>query len=69
VARNVSFLFSPSFGRIYTYDGSFILKGIATILVAIAAYFILYKFPDTASFLTLEERAWVVHGSEEKTDT
>ena len=40
---------------------SFILEGIATVLVAISAYFILYDFPDTASFLTIEERAWVVH--------
>jgi len=29
--------------------------------VAIAAFFLLYDFPDTASFLTIEERAWVVH--------
>ena len=40
---------------------SFILEGIATVLVAILAYFTLYDFPDTASFLTIEERAWVVH--------
>lgn len=40
---------------------SFILEGMVTVLVAISAYFILYDFPDTASFLTLEERAWVVH--------
>ncbi|KAG4422013.1 hypothetical protein IFR04_004872 [Cadophora malorum] len=39
----------------------FILEGIATVLVAILAYFTLYDFPDTASFLTIEERAWVVH--------
>jgi len=31
------------------------------VLVAVAAFFLLYDFPDTASFLTLEERAWVVH--------
>jgi len=43
-------------------DGSsFILEGIATVLIAISAYFVLYDFPDTASFLTIEERAWVVH--------
>lgn len=39
----------------------FILEGIATVLIAFSAYFILYDFPDTASFLTIEERAWVVH--------
>jgi hypothetical protein len=37
------------------------LEGIATVLIAFSAYFILYDFPDTASFLTIEERAWVVH--------
>jgi hypothetical protein len=25
------------------------------------AFFVLHDFPDTASFLTIEERAWVVH--------
>ncbi|CZR63260.1 probable permease of the major facilitator superfamily [Phialocephala subalpina] len=39
----------------------FILEGIATVLVAISAFFVLHDFPDTASFLTIEERAWVVH--------
>src|SRR5277367_4827145 len=36
---------------------SFILEGILTVLVAFASFFLLYDFPDTASFLTLEERA------------
>lgn len=39
----------------------FILEGIATVLVAIMAFFLLYDFPETASFLTEEERAFVVH--------
>lgn len=39
----------------------FILEGLATVVVAVGAYFVLYDFPDTASFLTEEERAWVVH--------
>ena len=39
----------------------FILEGILTVVVAIAAFFLLYDFPDTASFLTTEEKAWVVH--------
>ncbi|KIW83312.1 hypothetical protein Z517_02557 [Fonsecaea pedrosoi CBS 271.37] len=39
----------------------FILEGIATVVVAVAAFFLLHDFPDTASFLTTEERAWVVH--------
>jgi len=39
----------------------FILEGIVTVLVALSAYFLLYDFPETASFLTSEERAWVIH--------
>jgi hypothetical protein len=44
-----------------TNEFSFILEGIATVIVVFSAYFILYDFPDTASFLTIEERASVVH--------
>jgi MFS family permease len=39
----------------------FILEGILTVLVAIAAYFTLFDFPETATFLTEEERAFVVY--------
>lgn len=39
----------------------FILEGILTVVVAILAYFTLYDFPETASFLTEEERAFVVY--------
>lgn len=39
----------------------FILEGLLTVVVAVASFFLLYDFPDTASFLTPEERAWVVH--------
>ncbi|KIM97256.1 hypothetical protein OIDMADRAFT_147763 [Oidiodendron maius Zn] len=39
----------------------FILEGLLTVVVAIAALFLLYDFPETASFLTPEERAWAVH--------
>ncbi|KAK0613983.1 major facilitator superfamily domain-containing protein [Immersiella caudata] len=38
----------------------FILEGIATVLMALAAYFLLYDFPETAGFLTEEEREFVV---------
>ncbi|KAK0638944.1 major facilitator superfamily domain-containing protein [Cercophora newfieldiana] len=38
----------------------FILEGIATVVVALGAYFLLYDFPETATFLTEEERAFVV---------
>ncbi|PNP40200.1 hypothetical protein TGAMA5MH_07855 [Trichoderma gamsii] len=39
----------------------FILEGIATVLVAASAFFLLFDFPETASFLTEEERAFVIH--------
>jgi len=38
----------------------FILEGIATVLVAFSSYYLLHDFPETASFLTEEERAFVV---------
>jgi hypothetical protein len=38
----------------------FILEGIVTVVVAIFAFWALYDFPETASFLTEEERAFVV---------
>ena len=38
----------------------FILEGIATVLIAALAFFALHDFPETASFLTEEERAFVV---------
>ncbi|KAL2258466.1 hypothetical protein VTK26DRAFT_8214 [Humicola hyalothermophila] len=39
----------------------FILEGIATVLVAFLAFFCLYDFPETAGFLTKEEREFVVY--------
>ncbi|GAB0137837.1 hypothetical protein EsDP_00006090 [Epichloe bromicola] len=39
----------------------FILEGIVTVLVALAAFFLIHDFPETAKFLTEEERAFVVH--------
>ncbi|KAF2672682.1 major facilitator superfamily transporter [Microthyrium microscopicum] len=39
----------------------FILEGLATVLVAIMALFVLHDFPETATFLTEEERAFVVY--------
>ncbi|RFU73199.1 hypothetical protein TARUN_9055 [Trichoderma arundinaceum] len=38
----------------------FILEGIATVVAAVLAFFILQDFPETATFLTEEERAFVV---------
>jgi sugar phosphate permease len=39
----------------------FILEGILTVLVALVAFFIVNDFPETAGFLTEEERAFVVY--------
>lgn len=49
----------------------FILEGLATVVVAVAAFFTLHDFPETATFLTEDERAWVVsrlryQGSDER---
>ena len=38
----------------------FILEGIATVIVAAIAFFTVYDFPETASFLSEDERAFVV---------
>ncbi|KAH7921931.1 MFS general substrate transporter [Leucogyrophana mollusca] len=38
----------------------FLLEGLATIVVAVTALFILVDFPDTAAFLTQEERAFII---------
>ncbi|KAJ4863484.1 major facilitator superfamily domain-containing protein [Trichoderma breve] len=37
----------------------FILEGIATVVAAVLAFFVLQDFPETATFLTEEERAFV----------
>ncbi|KAK4160701.1 MFS general substrate transporter [Cladorrhinum sp. PSN259] len=39
----------------------FILEGIVTVLFALVAFGLLFDFPETASFLTEEERAFVVY--------
>lgn len=39
----------------------FILEGIVTVLVAFASFWLLHDFPETANFLTEEERAFVVY--------
>ncbi len=39
----------------------FILEGLLTVVVGVMSFWTLYDFPDTAPFLTTEERAWVVH--------
>ncbi|KAF7508956.1 hypothetical protein GJ744_008512 [Endocarpon pusillum] len=39
----------------------FILEGLLTVVIGVLSFWTLYDFPDTASFLSIEERAWVVH--------
>lgn len=39
----------------------FILEGIATVVVGFIAYFTLYDYPETAKFLTEEERQFVMY--------
>lgn len=39
----------------------FILEGLLTVVVALFAFFAIYDFPETATFLTEEERAWVIY--------
>lgn len=38
----------------------FILEGIATVIVAVASFWMLHDYPDTAKFLTEDERAFIV---------
>ncbi|KFY39708.1 hypothetical protein V494_03885 [Pseudogymnoascus sp. VKM F-4513 (FW-928)] len=39
----------------------FIIEGLLTVFVAFITYFVMHDFPDTASFLTAEERAWATN--------
>ncbi|KAF8624703.1 hypothetical protein AX17_007034 [Amanita inopinata Kibby_2008] len=48
-------------GGLLGWSWIFILEGLATVVVGLAGFFILVDFPATASFLTLEERAFIVH--------
>lgn len=48
-------------GNLAGWRWIFILEGILTVIVAVTAYFTLYDFPETATFLTEEERAFVVY--------
>lgn len=47
-------------GGLHGWQWIFCLEGIATVLVAFASYFFMHDFPETATFLTDEERAVIV---------
>ncbi|KAK4109231.1 MFS general substrate transporter [Canariomyces notabilis] len=48
-------------GGLHGWQWIFILEGIATVLVAGIAFFVLHDYPGTSRFLTEEERAFVVY--------
>ncbi|KAI5118654.1 hypothetical protein M0805_002574 [Coniferiporia weirii] len=52
--------FMDGVGGLESWSWIFILEGLATVVVGFAALFILVDFPATASFLTPEERAYVL---------
>ena len=57
-----------------TVSHSFILEGLLTVIVAFIAFFTLYDYPETATFLTAEERAFIAYrlkydGQDAGTDT
>ncbi|KAI0148074.1 MFS general substrate transporter [Hypoxylon sp. NC0597] len=47
-------------GNLEGWRWIFILEGLATVAIAIIAFFVLHDFPETASFLTEKEREFVV---------
>ncbi|KAF8632835.1 hypothetical protein AX15_001665 [Amanita polypyramis BW_CC] len=59
LAYGISFM--SGVGGYLGWSWIFILEGMATILVGFAALFILVDLPETAGFLTPEERAFVIH--------
>ncbi|OTA93843.1 hypothetical protein M434DRAFT_72315 [Hypoxylon sp. CO27-5] len=47
-------------GNLEGWRWIFILEGLATVVIAVLAFFVLHDFPETASFLTEKEREFVV---------
>ena len=43
----------------------FILEGLATVIASLISFFVIPDFPDAATFLTEEERAFVIHRLQE----
>ena len=48
-------------GHLAGWRWIFILEGLLTIVVAVAGYFLIYDSPETAAFLSDQERAWIIH--------
>ncbi|KAF2224852.1 major facilitator superfamily domain-containing protein [Elsinoe ampelina] len=72
LAYGISFM--DGVGNLEGWRWIFILEGIATVLVAFIAFYTLYDYPQTAPFLTIEERIFIVHrlnfdGQDVKTDS
>lgn len=47
-------------GKLEGWRWIFILEGMATVLIALLAFWLVCDFPDTAKFLTDDEREWVL---------
>ncbi|KAI2629898.1 MFS general substrate transporter [Hypoxylon sp. NC1633] len=48
-------------GNLEGWRWIFILEGLVTVIVATIAFFVLHDFPETATFLTEKERAFIVY--------
>ncbi|PNS20845.1 hypothetical protein CAC42_2776 [Sphaceloma murrayae] len=59
LAYGISFM--DGVGGLEGWRWIFILEGMVTVLVALVAFYALYDYPQTASFLTPEERIFIVH--------
>ncbi|PSK60410.1 hypothetical protein B9Z65_560 [Elsinoe australis] len=59
LAYGISFM--DGVGGLEGWRWIFILEGLLTVVVAFLAFFTLYDYPQTASFLTIEERIFIVH--------
>ncbi|KAJ7272076.1 major facilitator superfamily domain-containing protein [Mycena haematopus] len=48
-------------GGLHGWQWIFCLEGILTVLVAVASYFFMYDYPETATFLSETEREQIIH--------
>lgn len=47
-------------GGLAGWSWIFILEGLVTVVVSILSYFFMYDYPETASFLTTDEKEWLI---------